>query len=616
MTGRFGWSRRLPTALALIALAFFAPLAAAADKIPSDQRLPADVLMYFSLHDAGELKARWSKTALSRVLADESVKPFLEQVQKQLETASAEVEGELGLGLTQVLGLPAGDLTLAVLAPKGERMSLVVIMDYGENEAALQTLLDKAAKTLEDRGAKRSEEEVDGTKLVMFREPDPEADSKTRAKKSTPTVYFLKDSHIVAGTDDKILKSILTRWDGKHEQTFAGSEVYKYLRQVCSDPDQEAPPLFTWFIDPPAMVFAALHESQASLVDPDQAPPQAALLKGVIPMLGLDKLKGIGGTLDLASGQFDTVSRTLIYAEPPPSGLLNVFQFPAAPLSPPKWIGSQAMTYFSLNWDLAKAHAAVETIYDTFQGPGTLAKILDELADDDPNVHWKKDVLDHCTGRFHLMADLPDAADAAQERMFFAVEVNDAKAMQAVLSALGKEQSFGLKGREFLGQPIYELPLAADEETEEDSDEPEDEALQEEEEKGDDPAESHLGIAVVHDHIIVANPVTLLEDILRQPDDQEPLSSSTLFQRIAKQFPERCSSINFQRQSLQLRALYEALKTLENGQGLDFSVLPKFDLIQRHMGPSGSYMRPDERGLLIHSFSLPGETADQEKPEE
>ena len=45
----------------------------------------------------------------------------------------------------------------------------------------------------------------------------------------------MKDSFLVVGTDQAVLKTVLTRWDGKHDRVLAENDVYRYIVDKCRD---------------------------------------------------------------------------------------------------------------------------------------------------------------------------------------------------------------------------------------------------------------------------------------------------------------------------------------------------------------------------------------------
>jgi hypothetical protein len=563
------------------------------EPIPSEKRLPKNVLAYVSLRNVADFKTQWSKTLFGQLQRDDSLADFRSEVEKQFAEAAKSLEDQLGMTFSDLLAIPHGEVAAAVLLGQGGKISAVAFLDFGEREEAVQKLLAKATEALENDGAKRSDEEIEETKVVLFQKANEEGDQKPH----DAGAYFLKDSFLVVGTDLAVLKHVLTRWDGKHERVLADNDVYRYIVDKCRDENADHLPQLTWFVDPVAIV-------QAAAANPQQGLGQMAMVVGMIPALGFDKFRGIGGTFDLARGEYDTVSRTLVYIDKPAKGVANLVQFDAGAQAPPKWLSAEWAGYTSVNWNVAKAYAAAEGLIDMFQSPGATAQMLQMLADGEHlgGIHVKKDVLDQLTGTFHIAEDDGGGKADADDGYLVAAELRNVAAARATLAKLARIQGLKINEREFQGETLYEVALAGGEDDED----------------GDDGKPTHFGFAIAEKHLMVATDVRLLERILRGMGDRETLADSAAFKRIARKFPDQTSSISFSRQDTQFKRIYEALRSGQAEQagaltggalnGFDFSKLPNFDLLKKYLPASGGFMESIERGLRITSFSLRNET--------
>ena len=91
-----------------------------------------------------------------------------------IEKASEEIEKNVGVKLNDLLALPSGELSIAVVQPPGKALGLVALLDYGANESTVDKLLEAAAKKSEEEGAKKSEKDIDGTKVIVYSIPKKE----------------------------------------------------------------------------------------------------------------------------------------------------------------------------------------------------------------------------------------------------------------------------------------------------------------------------------------------------------------------------------------------------------------------------------------------------------
>jgi hypothetical protein len=305
---------------------------------------------------------------------------------------------------------------------------------------------------------------------------------------------------------------------------------------------------------------------------------QASMFLGFLPTLGLNGFRGVGGSWDLATGDFDSESRFFTYVDQPATGVMGLFQFPAADLTPPDWVPANASMYLQVNWDVAGAYKSVETLVDSFQGAGALKGIIDGMANnpDGPQLHVKKDVIDLLSGRIVMVSDPGTDSDLQTPRMLigFGLEGGDEK-MRAVMTKIGGTPGFPGETRDFRGTTIYELPTPA----------------------------STFGMATNRGHLVVATDVAMLEQMIR--GDVDSLKGSSDFQKIMQHVPDRVSAITYQKPESQLRQVYDLLRSgavpIPN---IDLSILPEFDAVRKYLPTAGAYYVPDKNGALGVSFSL------------
>lgn len=601
---------RLPklAGIAFCIVLCLAHAARAAEVVYSDHRLPKDTLGYITVRNVPEFKAQWQKTVFGQLTKEEALSDFWKDVSAQISKASQKVEEELGLSLSDLLEVPQGELTFALVHPEGDKtLSIVALMDFGTKDDSIKKILEQASAALEKNGAKRSEEEFEETRLTIYQGQKAEADEEDEDEKKkegaappTSTVYFMRDSYVVVGSSAAAVKLIVSHWDGKHAHSLIENEYYRHIIERCSDENQETKPLVAWFFDPIGLVKSAMSSSKAGL-------NQWTQFMGLMPMLGLNKLKGIGGTMDLATSSYDTISRIMIYLEPPATGVFNMLQFPSIGQEPPKWVSARVDSYFSANWNVEKAFSALESIVDGVQGAGFFSKTMEAVAASPQagGLHLKKDLLDHLTGKLHVVGYPSEAESDPTDRFVFAAELSNPGSLKTTLGKVAKLPGFPGKVRQFEGETLYEIPVKGAEDEEEDE---EDKDRKQDKNAAKKP--SSLGISIARNQLIIASDVQLLEQVLRGLGDEEPLAESADYRKFAAKFPAKTSWISFQRDDAQLKAAYEMLRTGKLAAALDadisatFSKLPAFDAVKKYLTPSGTYMQPEDRGMLIVNFKL------------
>lgn len=567
-------------ALVLAVQFTFATLALAADAIPAERRLPRDVVAYVSFRNAAEFRTQWALTRGGKLLNDDSMADFRAASMEKVNQVSAIITEHLGLGLTELVEIPHGEFAASLAVLPDGKLSGSALLDFGDKEEAVRKLLDKLNEKSTEQGLEKSEEEFEDTKLTIYKKPAPAAGQPAM----DAVAWFIKDSYLVVGNTPQTLKSILTRWDGSHDGVLAENQVFRYVSDACRDSSQEASPLLNWFMDP-------LGITRAAVAAQPQNAMQAGMFLSLLPAIGLDKFKGIGGSFDMARGDYDTVSRMIVYMEPPVKGVLNAFQFNPGSQVPPRWVTADAESYFTIHWSIDRAYLAIEGLVDSFQGAGALARLLQQFSENEEtgNIHVKKDLIDLLSGKVHVVG-APTPEDDETDRFLVALEVKNAGNARKTLRKLAQIQGVQFKEREFQGETLYEFEMP---------------------DTGDDEPTS-AGIVIAENHLMFANDVKLLEQVLRGSEGRETLADSAEYKRIAARFPEKIVGSSFTRSNdpLQgIRALHGNPFLMNSpllaGDGDSLTdKLPSSDVVKKFSAPSGSYVQPDERGLKIISFSL------------
>jgi len=588
--------RRPLAGLLLLAVVLLARPAAAAD-VSSASRLPPSVTVYLSVPNMTEAKARWKQSLMGRLIDDPELAGFIAEIKSRF---NQDIDADLGISLDQLLAIPSGEFTLAMFQPADRPFGLVALVDFGKNRETVDKLLAMITETSKAAGAIRSSVEVDKTAITIFKFPQTD-DASTSLNQpgenelpaSLRTLgWFTRDNTLVLGNGEATLKSVLTRWDGKHARTLAENPVYRRIVEKSTG-DPARAPMLSWYLDPIGAVRGAIVSLQ-----PDNI--QAQLVIGMLPVLGVDKLKAIGGSVDMATDRYDSISRTVIYVEPPPTGLLGALHFPAKSQAPPKWVPADTSSYMSLNWDIPGAWQSVANLVDSFNAPGFFDAMVDGLANDPngPMLHLKKDLFDHLSGQVQVIQRPAKAAEGdvpAVPGILFALGLKNTAGMKATLDKMVQSPGFPGQTRILKGAKIVEMTVAG---------------------------VISLSFSIANDQLMITNETGLLEAAIQGESGGKSLIASADYKRIAAQFPKQTSLIVFQKADSQLKQVYELIRSgglpfgappfpgappdapVPGPGGIDFSKLPPFSVIQKYFQSSGSYAVPDKDGAVIVSFSL------------
>ena len=550
-------------------------------RVLSDQILPKQTFLYVSFPNVTSLKNHFTESSVGQLWNDPALDAFKAELtaafSSELDEGLVQVEEVLGLTLDEFLRIPSGEISMAVSTAQGNKMGAVIFVDFGDNEQQVQELLAKAVSALSQIPKLSHEDEVfDGTALAMFQ-------IQYSGNAPTPLAkefgWFVKDGRLVISNRSELLEYTLTNWGGEDSGAFTSNEAYSYILSRCQSGDRTS--LSTLFIDPIGLITNLITSGSLG----PQATAGAGMALGILPMTGLTQMKAMGTIAEAGSGDFETIQRSVFYSEQPPMALMQVFQLDEGDQAPPPWVKENATTYVAMNWKIADAFTAIESLIDSFQGAGSVAERLNQLADSGPGLHLKKDIIDQLTGQIRLVGAPGGRAGYGGDQMLLALGVRDDESAADVLAKVAGELS--MESREFQGATLYEMSGLEGQ---------------------------SVGIVVSGGRLMIGMGESLLDQTLRNDSDVPSLSESADYRRVAEHFPADALSVQFSRPAEQYRSIYEML---QNGSAadqfpgmdelfdkVDFTTLPPFEAVAKYIHPAGSYAQNDENGLFMEAFWL------------
>ena len=586
----------LSPALALLlipAAPLFGPTPAAAQQaatatgtVPAARRLPADTYGFFSIPDVTEFKARWNGTVYGGLTTDPALADVREQFADQIEKAGDQLRQRLGVTLEELLEVPSGEIAFAVVRSgnaggRGRGVAVVAMLDFGESVDTVDQLIVKAEEAAQENGGVRDVQSFEGTEIVVWTKERDEFDDDASDEPADRFAYFVRDTHLVIGSDVAALEAVLIRWDGNHDRTLAGNDTFAEIADATKTDGRE--PALVWFADPVGSL-------QAVLQSRSQDNPQFMMAGAVLPLLRLNNFRAVGGSMDLATDEFQSVGKVQFVVDEA-AGVLGLFKFPPADLTPPGWVSADAAGYFAANWDPEGAYRETESLVDSIQGRGALEQIVSNLAENEPRIDIKRDVIDLLTGRITVasypvdteaLESATEGGQPAPQPVVVAVGVrNDAKA-SALFEKLRALGGPSVQTRDFRGTTIYE---------------------------GENTANGFTAALAVHNGaILFATNVNRLEAVVRG-DVGEPLSGTAAYRRVADRLPGDVSMLSFTDSDAQTRSAYELLRAGKMGtpDEFDVSALPPFEQISKYLPASGGYVVPDDAGAISVSFGVKAE---------
>ncbi|GAB5443261.1 MAG: hypothetical protein Fues2KO_36100 [Fuerstiella sp.] len=546
----------------------------------SDQMLPRETFMYVSFPSVTQLKQHLESSSLGKLWDDPALSDFKAEVtnafESELDEGLTRFQEEVGMTLPEFLQIPSGEVSFAISAGPDNTMGAVIVLDFGRSEEQVMNLLTKAQGML--AGARRLEpatEEYDGTELNMYRVQYPGPAPTPLAEEFG---WFIKDNRLVVSNRQELLESVLANWSGENE-SFMDNDAYAYVLGKCQLSERSS--LSTFFFDP-VNLFTKLVQT-GSLGQ--QATLGAGMALGVMPALGINQLKAIGVVSQAGTGDFESVTRSVFYANQPPEGLMQVMQFDQIEPSPPEWVKDNVHAYAATRWKIDEAFSAIRSLVDMFSGAGAFEDQLNRMSQQPPGIHIKDDIVDQLNGEMRLMTAAGDG-EYGSDQVLIVLGVRDTQSASDVVTRLANQ--FNLQSRDFRGASIYEFP-------------------------GPQPGQG-LALAVDNNRLLFCIGGSLLEQVLRNDSDMKPLAQSDAWQKIARHFPSNVVSVQFGRPAEQYRPIYEMLRSgarpeqfpgsQEIFEKIDFSTLPPFEEVSKYIQPSGGYSTQEENGLFMEAYQL------------
>jgi hypothetical protein len=589
--------------LGIIAL-FGLPLNTAKAAAPPERVLPDTTILLFKINSAKEFRESFRQSQYGQLWNDPGLNEFKEELSQRLNDATKSFRERIGMSVREILAIPQGSVGIAAIYREEAKNPLVfaVLADAGENAKKLEDLLERASKQSEETGAKVTSESFNGLTLHIIQPPprkEQENDDKEKERNipRPPIVWTNSGSDFVVGTDIEVVKDLAAHKDGR-DNSLASTEAFSRTQAKINAQTAQA----IWFVDLNKAVKLAI-KINANGVDADAQ--QNELL---VQDLGVNGLKSVGGSITLATGNFDSITKTFFLAPRPVEGLLSIFSLPPIALRPESWVPATVASYQTVSFDFDTAFKALEDVANKFQ-PGMINIIQQQLVGPNggPPLDLKADVFGPIGDRITIISDFKKPIKEDSQRMLLAIHLEDPKAFQNSLNRIIALAGGAPQQREFQGTTIYDFSVA------------------------NNPAAPDVNIqairgpislAVAKDTLFVTTSTTLLEQVLRPGNSA--LADSAAYQAISKEVPEKASSMTYVRPDEQARLSYDLVKNgqfekalqqavagARNGRelpGLDKLIpadkLPDFSFFAKYLALGGGFSVMDDDGLMMTSFAL------------
>jgi len=568
-------------------------VAPAAARPPAAKLLPQYTGVFVSVASVPELVERFGNTSLGHMSRDPQLRPLIRQVYGAVGEAMTKVRDELGLSLDEMLKIPQGEITFAMVCPEGLQPQMFLLVDVGDEVGAAKRLLAKLEEFQKRKNVPRTEKTINGTTVVLY-----ERDR---------LLFFEKDNTICLGGNmrqTEEVEKLLAAWNGGEADTLAENPRFAAVASRCRG-SKDVEPQILAYVDP-----ILLFEASARAA-PGGGGTGAQIALAMLPTLGLDGRKGVGASITMDAGPYDSIMQAHLLLDNPRTGVLEVIACEPGDFVPEPWAPADVANYSTLHWNFRRSVDKIAALYDSFTGQGAFETTVAGSFTKVMKIDFYKDFLDQLDGRVSLIQCIEEPITLTSQQTLAAVRMKDPKPLWEALERELAKQERVWKKQSYAGQTYYEFSMRRPD------GEPIPEAM----------PQPHFSVGLLDNYLLLSNqPGVIRRVILASADPSKSLGNEPDFQLIAGKIQRlagttKPSWIGFDRPEESFRFLYglatadrtrEMLRRGAEGNpflksldaALEQNPLPPFAVLARYLAPSGMFMIDDETGLHYTAFSL------------
>jgi hypothetical protein len=618
--------------------------ASAKDVPPVESLLPNTTKGFISIPNLDAFRAKCEQMQLGLLAKDPAVKPFAEDLRRQLESKLDQGGVRLQIKFDDLKAVGHGEFCLASIMPANDpkQHASALILDVTGHLEEAQQLLAKIEQELIRQGSKKTITPVGGVTVTSYLLPKQKGDTEVRR-----VLYFLRDNRLVASTHEGVVKFVLSRFNTAGDDTLAKLPAFQEIMKGAKAPGATAAQAeVRWYIEPVGLAEVLRAASGG------RKKRGTDMLK-VLVNQGFGAIQGIGGYVFLMDADKELTHRTLIYAPPvtktPEKYKLaaRMLSFPNAPqLAPQDWVPRDVSTHATFCWRMKEAFEFSKTLIDEAAGAPVFDDVIDSLRDEPngPRIDIRKDLVAHLGQRAVFFTDYREPITTTCERWFAAVEVTNPEVVARTLDKAMRvdEAKKRLLGKHVIWEIVEEAQGAKVEKVKVAA--PGFGRTEEEEENQVNPLLKHAALSVPqgYGYLMVASHVDFMEQVLTQADAGGGLAKAKDYAAVEEALAKLGAGPSnlrfFLRSDKAHHATYELIRqgkmpeseTLfgsllnrllgpdEAGvlrkQQIQGDRMPPYDKVRGYLGPGGLFITSEDNGWKVVGCLLKKSTAAASAP--
>lgn len=590
-------SSLLPTSRMLKGLAFFAlgttmtcwlPALALGQRPSAPRLFPEKTLLYVRVDDTRDLKDKLSQTSMGRLGEDPQLKPMISTFYSTFSQLVQGMQNVVGVNLDELLSIPNGELAIALVPTKKEPVFCGLI-EAGDELPALEIMVGRLEERLQSQGAEKKTKEIGKITVTMF-----------SGGRRGAFGYFVDSGVLVFASSPDQAESLAQVWQGSgidHKPLSDNREFTSILSRCVGSAGER--PQVSFYVNPIALYRESAKQNASTL-----------FVLGTLKSLGIEGIKGIGGSAIMAPNDFDSIIHAHLLLDTNRKGVLRAVRPKSGPTEPETWVNDQVVSYGTMNWDFAKTIKAIAEIADTFGGENFFENNVIANGSKQLGVDLRKDVFEQLEGRVSLVQMILPPKRINSQSNVFGIHIVDPQRMKTdVLPKFFDKAKTGdarWTSKLIGDSTIYWLEFANNNNTV----------------RAPQPT-----FGMVGNVLMLSDSLQSIEQAISTDSSGDDLLSDSIEfklvqDRIKSQIKDKETSIIFyQRPEESLRLFYDLASDPENVNRLEqmatnnpfFSSLvaalkskelPPFEVIAKYLAPSGAFVTEEEDGLHYTAFSL------------
>jgi hypothetical protein len=581
--------RRAPLAVAVLVALFGLGRPAFAAHVAAPKLLPRKTLAYVHVPSVPDLVWAFQQTNTGRMIADPQIQPFVQGLFDAADNALSIVKERTGLSLAEIAAIPQGEITLALVPlddiQGADPVGFIGMVDCGDNIEAARKFADTIHEALKKSGFVGREENVDGITISIY---------QRGASDNSPFVSLERENTLVVCSNAEAAKQLLGRWTEGHKDSLAQNRKFTTIMDRCRGNRDESPHI-TFYADPIATLTQVTRDNMAAQIG-----------LRMLPALGLDGLKAVGGSMIMATEDFDGIFHAHLLLGFPKTGVLDLLALDSGDDTPPRWVPNDVSAYTSLHWNFSDMYTRGTKLWDSFQGDGYAAKTLNGRAKQFVGVDLENDLLPAITGRVVDVNwfERPVRLGVGQQSLF-GIQLRDPTSFAEVFHKITDHLDKQFERKYYSGIAYYRQGGDRDK----------------------DDTRPQPCFMLLDDWVLFSTYPAILEHILSTRDDNSNRLAAALdYKLIAGKIARQPgggqpSMLTFERPDEAWKWMYDmavsdqARSALRDragsnpfftalNDGLSKNALPPWEAISKYLAPTGSMIVGDESGIHYMQFAI------------